>query len=298
MVINKWSGVVYIILAYTIWGLGPFYYKFLQEIPTFEMLCLRVIFGSFFLVILVYVMKNFKNFIKIYKNKKLMLALTLTSMLIGFNWSLYLWAINNNHVMETSLGYFTTPLILIFCGIVFLKEKLTKLKMIAVLLTICAVSYNIIAFRGFPWISITLAISFAIYTVLRKKIPIDSQSGLLFETILLVPVAIIYLVYIEYHSTINISNNSIILDLLIIGAGVLTVIPLIFLHKATLRLNLTTIGFFQYINPTLALLTAIFMYHEPFTKTQIITFTLIWIALILSIADSVIGSRSIKALKV
>ena len=226
-----------------------------------------------------------------------MLALTLTSMLIGFNWGLYLWAINNNHVMETSLGYFTTPLILIFCGIVFLKEKLTKLKTIAVLLTICAVSYNIIAFHGFPWISITLAISFAVYTVLRKKIPIDSQSGLLFETILLVPIAILYLVYFELHSSIHISNNSIILDLLIIGAGVLTVIPLIFLHKATLRLNLTTIVFFQYINPTLALLTAIYMYHEPFTKTQIITFSLIWIALIISIIDSVIASRSIKALK-
>ena len=161
---------------------------------------LRVIFGAFFLIILVYVMENFKNFKKIYKNKRLMLALTLTSMLIGFNWGLYLWAINNNHVMETSLGYFTTPLILIFCGIVFLKEKLTKLKMIAVLLTICAVSYNIIAFHGFPWISITLAVSFAVYTVLRKKIPIDSLSGLLFETILLVPIAIIYLVYIEHHS--------------------------------------------------------------------------------------------------
>ena len=146
--------------------------------------------------------------------------------------------------------------------------------------------------------TLRLPISFAVYIVLRKKIPIDSQSGLLFETILLVPIAIFYLAFMDNHLSTSVSSNTVTLDLLIVGAGLLTVLPLIFLHKAALRLNLTTVGFFQYINPTLQLLTAIFMYHESFTEIQIITFTLIWIALIISITDSVIISRGTKAVKI
>ncbi|ASK79079.1 protein RarD [Paraphotobacterium marinum] len=294
MISNKWSGVIYVVLAYTIWGLGPLYYSFLHDIPTVEMVCFRVLFGTLSLVMLVYAMKNVKYFLKIYKNKKLWLSLSITSILIVFNWSLYLWAINNNHVMDASLGYFMIPLIIIFCGIFFFKEKLTKFKAISVFLTVCGVSYNIYVFHGIPWIALSLAFSFAIYTVLRKKIPIDSQSGLLFEMVLFLPLALSYLIFLDVAPTANFFQNSILLDLLIMGAGLLTVLPLIFLHKATLRLDLTTIGFFQYINPTLALLTAIYMYNEPFTSSQMISFSFIWIALMISITESFILSNKNK----
>ena len=162
-------------------------------------------------------------------------------------------------------------------------------------LTVCGVSYNIYVFHGIPWIALSLAFSFAIYTVLRKKIPIDSQSGLLFEMVLFLPLALSYLIFLDVSPTANFFQNSILLDLLIMGAGLLTVLPLIFLHKATLRLDLTTIGFFQYINPTLALLTAIYMYHEPFTSNQMISFSFIWIALMISITESFILSNKNKS---
>ena len=213
--------------------------------------------------------------------------LSITSILIFVNWFTYIWAIKNNHVLDASLGYFINPIFFIFLSMFFLKEKLNKFQIIAVTTVILAVLYQVLKLGSVPWVAIILTVSFGFYALLKKQSTIDSQAGLLFENILLFPLTFGYLLFVDLQPSATMIHNSIILNLFIILSGVMTTLPLIFFNRATTKLNLSTIGFFQYINPTISFFTGIFLFHESFNYDQLITFSLIWAALAVISFDSI-----------
>lgn len=284
---NTTIGVINISLAYTLWGLGPLFYKFLEHLPTFEIVSFRVVWSLFFLLVIVLISQKINTIKSIFYNKKNMKFLSITSILIFVNWFTYIWAIKNNHVLDASLGYFINPIFFIFLSMFFLKEKLNKFQTIAVVTVVLAVLYQVLKLGSVPWVAIILTVSFGFYALLKKQSSIDSQAGLLFENILLFPLTFGYLLFVDSQPSATMIHNSIILNLFIVFSGVMTTLPLIFFNRATTKLNLSTIGFFQYINPTISFFTGIFLFHESFNYEQLITFSLIWTALAVISFDSI-----------
>ena len=217
--------------------------------------------------------------------KHLRVLLT-TGLLLAFNWGLYIYAVNTNRVVETSLGYFINPLFNVILGFVFLKERLNRGQKIAVLLAGLGVANFIWQFRAVPAIALVLASSFAFYGLVRKVVPVTPIVGLMVETVLVTPIALVLIGYLAMTGTGHwgISRYT---DFLFIGAGVMTSLPLLWFNNAAKRLRLATLGFFQYIAPSLQLLLGVLLYHEPFTRTHALSFGLIWVALaIYSITSS------------
>ncbi|ASK78989.1 protein RarD [Paraphotobacterium marinum] len=284
---NTTIGVINISLAYTLWGLGPLFYKFLEHLPTFEIVSFRVVWSLFFLLVIILMSKKINTIKSIIYNKENIKFLSITSILIFVNWFTYIWAIKNNHVLDASLGYFINPIFFIFLSMFFLKERLNKFQIIAVTTVILAVLYQVLKLGSVPWVAIILTVSFGFYALLKKQSTIDSQAGLLFENILLFPLTFGYLLFVDSQPSATMIHNSIILNVFIVLSGVMTTLPLIFFNRATTKLNLSTIGFFQYINPTISFFTGIFLFHESFNYDQFITFSLIWAALAVISFDSI-----------
>lgn len=211
--------------------------------------------------------------------------LLLTALLLTFNWGLYIYGVNTDRVVETSLGYFINPLVNVLLGFVFLKERLYWGQKIAVFLATLGVAYFVWQFGQVPWIALALAFSFAFYGLLRKVVAVAPLVGLAVETLLVTPVAI---AFVGYWGTIGVGHFAVDprLTLLLIGAGVVTSMPLLWFNNAAKRLRLSTLGFFQYLAPSIQLMLGIFLYHEPFTHTHAVTFTCIWSALLIYSATS------------
>ncbi|MCY4329339.1 MAG: EamA family transporter RarD [Endozoicomonadaceae bacterium] len=281
------QGALLAIAAYTMWGIAPIYFKLLSGIPAIEILSHRVIWSFFLLAILLHCNRRWKIVQRIITSRINMLYLFCSTSLIGLNWLIYIWAINSGHVLEASLGYYINPLINVILGMVFLGENLRKLQWIAVMLTICGVLVQLIAFGSVPVVAIALASSFAFYGLLRKKVNLNPQVGLFVETLLMLPVAAIYLFWVADTPTVNFFNNPITLNLLLVSAGLVTTLPLLCFATAATRLKLSTLGFFQYIGPSLMFLLAVLMYGEPFTLDKVITFAFIWTALIIFSFDGI-----------
>jgi chloramphenicol-sensitive protein RarD len=198
--------------------------------------------------------------------------------LVSFNWGFFIYSILVNRVVEASLGYYINPLVNMLLGFVFLRERFNRAQTLAILLAAIAVANFVWQFAQIPWISLSLAISFALYGLCRKLIPVTPTVGLLVETAIATPIALVWVGYGVVTGTGHL-GTSWLLTLLFVGSGVITSLPLIWFNHATKRLRLSTLGFFQYIGPSLQLLLGVFLYHEPFTTTHVITFTLIWLAL-------------------
>ena len=209
----------------------------------------------------------------------------------GFNWFLFIWAINSNHILQTSLGYYINPLVNILLGMVFLGERLSWMQWIAVALAALAVGLLTLRYGHFPWVSLALAFSFAFYGLIRKIAPVGALVGLTVETLLLSVPAIGYLVYIDTLGQGSFLRAGISTDLLLIGAALVTALPLVLFTLGARRLHLSTMGFLQYIAPSCTFLLAILVYAEPLVQGQLLTFVLIWTALILYSADSVATYR-------
>ncbi|MGI2259641.1 EamA family transporter RarD [Shewanella sp. GXUN23E] len=285
------KGVILALCAYSMWGFAPLYFKLLDQVSATEILLHRIIWSFVFMMILMLFVGNFSKVREILKRPKQLGILCITSVLIAGNWLLFIWAVNNDHMLDASLGYYINPLFNVMLGMVFLGERLRKLQWVAVSLAAIGVLIQIVSFGSVPVVSIGLATSFGLYALLRKKVNIDAQSGLLLETALLVPLALAYMLWMPQEAGANMLTNSMDMNLLLMAAGIVTSVPLLCFAGAAIRIPLTILGFFQYIGPSIMFLLAITLFGEPFDMEKSITFGFIWLALIAFTTDMVYKRR-------
>ncbi|QYJ97334.1 EamA family transporter RarD [Shewanella rhizosphaerae] len=287
------KGVALAICAYCLWGFAPLYFKLLNHVSATEILLHRVIWSFVFMLILMQFIGGFAKLRALFRQPKQLGVLALTSVLIAGNWLLFIWAINNDHMLDASLGYFINPLINVLLGMVFLQERLRKLQWAAVSLACAGVLIQLISFGSIPVVSLGLAASFGVYGLLRKKVNVDAKTGLLVETAILVPVALLYLA-MNLDST-SILENSWQMNLLLMAAGIVTSIPLLCFAGAATRIPLSMLGFFQYIGPSIMFIMAVSLFNEPFDLEKGITFAFIWSALVIFTLDLALKSRRKQA---
>ncbi len=282
-------GHIYATFAFLFWGgLSPIYFKEVSSVDSFEILLYRIVFSVFTLLPLLYFNKEIKTLFATLKDFRKLKYLFASTFFVSINWLIFIWAIANNRILETSLGYYINPLVNVLLGFIFFGERMTKNQYFAIFLAFIAVLYQLLTLGHIPYISFSLAISFAIYGLLRKKINIGSQVGLFIEVLLLVPFALIYLVYLYINTEMAfIQNSSNYISFMLFLAGLITIIPLLLFNSAAVRIRLATLGFFQYIAPTASFLLAIFVYNEDFNSDKFITFILIWISLFIFSFNSI-----------
>jgi chloramphenicol-sensitive protein RarD len=216
----------------------------------------------------------------------LWLPLTASALFIGTNWIVFIWAVTHNYVLEISLGYYITPLLNVLMGMVFLGERQRPLQWLAVAVAAAGVSVSVVAFGHIPWVALTLAMAFALYGLIRKQVPVDSATGLLAETTMMIPVSIFLLIWMGTRNELVFLQSPLSLELLLVGQGFLTIAPLLLFAVGARRLRLGTVGLLNYIAPSLQFLSAVFLLGEPFTHVEAITFACIWTALALYSIDA------------
>jgi chloramphenicol-sensitive protein RarD len=278
------KGIAFGLGAYVIWGILPLYWKLLQHVSATEILAHRVVWALVFLFILLTATRKLPSFLSEVKHiagqPRKMLGILGAAIMLNLNWFTYIWAVNNDHIIQTSLGYYINPLVSVLLGIFFLQERLSVWQAVAFFLAAVGVLSLAVQYGTFPWIAFTLAISFGIYGLFKKLINIGSITGLTLETLLSFCIALPYLAYIYNTGSSSFQFTPSVTTLLLMGAGAVTAIPLILFAAGAKRLPLFAIGFLQYINPTMGLLLGVVIYHEPFTLGHLLSFMVIWTGLI------------------
>ena len=282
------------IAAFTTWGLIPGYWKLLKTVPAAEILAHRFVWTSLFLTLLLSWQRRWKEVKANAQSRRAVLYCLASGLTISINWFLFIWAVNIGRVIETSLGYFMTPLVNVLFGALFLRERPNRLQLVSVSLATVAVLNLTFGYGRFPWVALTLCMTFGLYGLLRKKSGTAAIPGLFFETILLVPIAVAYLVLLEVNAHLVFGRADPLLIVLLISTGIVTAVPLLWFGYAARHLPLTTVGFLQYIAPTGTFFLGVFAYHEPFTRAHLITFSLIWIALAIFSFDILARWRSVR----
>jgi chloramphenicol-sensitive protein RarD len=285
------KGIFYAIGAYLIWGTMPIYWYLLSGISSQEIVAHRILWSAVLMLILsVAIFKT--DFRSILKSGKKMVFLLCTSALITLNWALYIWAVENGHVIDASLGYYINPFVNIILGMLFLNERLARIQKIAIGFALFGVSYLTYSYGKLPFVTIILACTFSFYALLRKKAQIEAMPALTVETVIALPVALGFLVmtFINHTNSYEISDVSKVV--LIMLAGPITAIPLFLFGKAAETTSLTTLGFIQYLSPTIQLVLGVILFKEVFTAAHIICFSFIWLGLGLYSVYLVRGGKS------
>lgn len=288
------SGVLLALAAYGFWGTAPIYFKLMQTVPATEILAHRVVWSFLLTLVLIVLLSKRRALTTALRSRRARWSLLASTILIGFNWGLFIWSVNSDHLLSASLGYYINPLINIFLGVLFLGERLDRVRSIAAGLCAAAVIFEIVRFGSLPWVALGLACSFGLYGLVRKRLALDSFTGMALETGLLLPLAIGYLL-LSSSPTTDLTTNPASLNLLLLAAGPVTMLPLLCFTAAANRISLTALGFFQYIGPTGMLLLAVFVYGETLSSGTLLTFSLIWAALALVSFDSVNRLRQARA---
>ena len=277
---NYIQGLIYGASAFVLWGLLPLYWKMVKAINPYQIFAQRAIWAFLFVMIYTAIKnKGLKSFIDILKVRKNWINILGPTFFISINWILYIWAVNNDYVIESSLGYFINPLVLTSFGAIFFKEKLTKLQKIGITFAIIGVVLKTILYGQIPYIGLILAFAFGTYGLLKKKSSLNSLNGLGFETMIISIPSLIYLLNIEARGLGISGNLPWQFWILISITGVVTAVPLLFYAEGTKRLPLSVVGFLQYIAPTIMIVLGIFVFKEPFTFISLIPFSFIWIGL-------------------
>lgn len=263
-------------LAYVCWGAFGLYFTLLAAVPSTEVLAHRAIWCFVITLGLIFFLNKQARLIQALKKPKTLLWLSLTSILISLNWGIYIWAVAQQQVIEASLGYFLSPLISVLLGRLFLGESLSKLQKLSVILAAIGVSWQLIALGQVPWIAISLASLFGFYALIRKQLAIDSLTGLTLETLLILPIALGYWFILAEQRIDHFDTHAVYL----IGAGLMTAVPLLLFASAAKSLQLSTLGFLTYIAPTLQFMSAIFILGEPFSAGRFVSFSFIWAGLV------------------
>lgn len=280
--------------AFGFWGVIPIYWKWMAAVPAGQILAHRVVWTALFLILLLSWKQRWADVLSAMKSRRAALYCLASGASISINWLVFIWAVNSNHVLETSLGYFMTPLVNVLFGAVFLRERLSRFQLASVLLATIAVVNLTVGYGRFPWIAVVLAISFGLYGLLRKLSGTAATPGLFIETVLLVPIAIGYLLVQQVQGTLFFGAPHWTASILLFTTGVVTGLPLVWFGHAARHLRMTTLAFLQYIAPSCTFFLSIFLYGEPFTRAHVVTFVLIWIALGIVTAETLRRWRSAR----
>lgn len=275
------GGLILSSSAFALWGLLPLYWKLVKSVSPYIIFSHRVVWSFVFIMILLAMRSKMSAFFEIVKRPHSLKNILGATIFISANWLLYIWAVNNNYVIESSLGYFINPLVLTLFGKIFYKEKLTIYQLIGIMIAGIGVLIKSIYYGKIPIIGLGLAITFALYGLFKKRSSLDSLNGLAFETLIISIPTLGYILFTEISSTGITGNFPPYYWVLMIASGIVTAIPLLMYGEGTRRLPLTVVGFLQYIAPILMLTLGIFAFGEPFNKTDLVPFILIWIGLIL-----------------
>jgi len=290
------AGIISALCAYFLWGLAPIYFKMIDHIDSSEIMVHRVVWSTLLLLVIVVLSKKSSTLLSLLKQPKLLLHLTISATFLAVNWFMFIWAVNNDHLLDASLGYYINPLFSVALGVVFLGERLRNKQLIAVALAVTGVLIQLVVIGSLPLISLALAGTFGIYGLLRKKMHVDSFVGLLIESAMMLPIALMYWQFFDASPTSNMFNNSAGLNTTLMFAGIVTTAPLLFFTSAAKRLTLSALGFFQYIGPSIMFLLATFHYNEPLHMAKLLTFAFIWMALVLFSFDSIKARKEKKRL--
>ncbi len=286
-------GLVAGLTAFLIWGMSPVYWKELKHVEALEVILHRIVWSFFFLMPILILKGRWKEFLAAVSNLKVLGFLVMTALFISANWFLYIWAVTHDHLLQASLGYYINPLVNVLLGMVFLRERFRRLQTMALILAGGGVFYLTFFYGQFPWISLFLAFSFGLYGLIRKMVDVAPLIGLAVETMLLsVPAGAYLIIRYQNHTGAFLVTDT-RTDLFLLGASVLTAVPLLLFTFSAKHLRLSTVGFIQYMAPTCMFLLGVFLYKEPFAMAQVITFALIWAALALYSLDSIFFYRKL-----
>ncbi len=286
-------GALYALGAYLLWGVLPIY--FLQLAPTgpFEVVAWRIILAFVFCLLLLTVLRAWRPFLAIVRQPRLMLLTAVAGVLIYVNWQTYLYGALTGHVIETSLGYFINPIVTVLLGVLVLRERLRILPWIAVGVAVVAVVVIVVGYGAFPWIALTLAFSFGFYGLVKKQIgpAVDAVSGLTLESLWLLPVAAVQLMFVANISGITLGTQGVLHTVLLLLAGAVTAVPLLLFASGARRVPLTVIGLLQFVAPIIQFVIGVWVLHEPMTAERWVGFALVWVALVMLSVDSIVASR-------
>lgn len=289
-------GQIYAVFAFLFWGaLAPIYFKQVASVGPVEVLMHRVIWSFIILIPLLFLTNQLTILKSLLKDIKKLKYLFLSTIFVSLNWLIFIWAVSNGKIIETALGYYINPLVNVLLGFLFFSERMRRNQYIAIFIAFIAVLYQVFALGSIPMVSLGLAFSFAFYGMIRKKINVGSIVGLFVETLMLMPFALVFLYYIISSNSMSFLNTSSYISIMLSLGGLVTIIPLLLFNGAATRMKLTTLGFFQYIGPTCAFLLAIFIYKEEMNFDKIVTFSLIWLALVIFSLDTVLKSKELKS---
>jgi chloramphenicol-sensitive protein RarD len=285
---NTRLGIIAGIIAYAVWGLVPVFFKQIAEVPAVEIIAHRVVWAMLLMTALIGFGRGFADAWRVARIPRQLARIALASALVIINWLVFVWGVNNGHILETSLGYFILPLFNVALGVLVLKERLRPLQWLAVLLASTGVTIEAVRAGGLPWIALVLAGTFGIYGLLRKQLPLDAASGLFLETVCMTPLALAWLGWLAISGQSHFGGGAGLLtarDLMLIATGAVTAIPLLLFAVATRRLPLNMMGFLQYLAPSITFLLAVFVYHEPLSLTRTLAFATIWTGLAVYTVD-------------
>jgi len=290
----KNRGPLYVMICYILWGLLPAFWKLLREVDSLYVLCARIVWSLVLMMAILTVRRGFGTVRAVLRNRREWLRLTLGGCCICVNWGVFIWAVNNGHMMDSSLAYYMNPILSILLGTAFFHERLSRLRWLAVGVTFTGLVVAIVRFGQIPWIALVIGGSFAVYGAVKKGVHVDADISMFFETATLAPFALAVIVWMEAHGTGAAGVLHGAQWLLLPLAGVVTTVPLLFFAAGIRRTPMTVSGVLMYINPTLQLLMSVLLFGEKFTATYAILFGFVWSGLALYVLSGLRGSRSQK----
>lgn len=283
---NSRAGLVYGLSAYTIWGFIPLYFRALASVPPLVILCHRILWSALFMALVVSARSEWKSIWPALQSRRSLLLLLSGSVLIALNWLIFIYAVATHQLLQASLGYFINPLLSIALGMLFLRERLRGWQWLAVAVALAAVLNLALRGNGFPWIAVSLACSFGFYGLVRKSVDINSLHGLTIESAFLLPASLVALEFLPSMGTPVGTWGLLSLS------GVITAVPLLFFGAALRRLQLSTMGFLQYVGPTLQFTVATVLFHEPLDRAKLGSFVLCWLAIGLYVMDTLLSRQA------
>ncbi|GHC25648.1 chloramphenicol resistance permease RarD [Kushneria pakistanensis] len=288
------AGLLAALGCFSMWGVLPLYFHLIgPAVSPWEILTQRMVWAAVLLTLFVLITRRHERVMAVVRQRRLLLTLMASALLISCNWGVFIWAVSSHHVLQASLGYYINPLLNVVLGLIFFRERLRPLQIAAVLLAAAGVLIMVVGFGRVPWVSLILAGTFGVYGAIRKRIAVDSITGLYIETMLLLPFALLWLGSLYMQQQAVFLQGSVFTDALLVGCGLITILPLVLFTMGARRLKLGTLGLIQYLTPTLHLLTGVFVFGETFNQANLITFACIWAGLAIYTVDTLRAQRQV-----
>jgi chloramphenicol-sensitive protein RarD len=286
------TGIWYAVVAYLLWGLVPIYWKSLQDVPGLQLICHRIVWSSAILVVPAWISGNWSAFFRAAASPRILAIYSAASITLALNWLVYVWAVNAGFIVQAALGYFINPLLSVLLGVLVLHERLRPGQWFAIALATCGVIYLTVYYGTLPWIALWLALSFGVYGLLKKTAPLGTVEGLTVETSILAVPALAYLLYADTAGYGAFGHAGGLSTALMVAAGPVTTIPLLFFAASVVRVPLSVVGMLQYLSPTIQFLIGVYLYREPFSRGQSVGFAFVWAALIVFGIESFLNQRA------